>query len=963
MRIWFQDPLVLLLLAALPPLIHLSLRRRAAMSRKRRTAFLTLRASAFLFLVLAAAGPRFSRASQGISVLFLLDDSVSVGEPQRREALEAIAGIRSRLGPEDHAGLVRFAASASYEDLPEGAEADASPPADAEATDIEGALRTAAASFPPSGARRLVLLSDGRENRGRAEDAVAFLRSARIAAFAVPLEPPSGGEASLESLAAPAVLRSGEPHTVTAVVRARSASRARVTLLRDGALFGTMDAALRPGRNVFSFASELQGTGLHEYEAVLDPAVDTVRENNRFRALVEVRGPPRVLYVHKKGARSPAFTAALGTQGFLVEECGPEGIPATLRGLSAYDAVVLDNVPSFSLSFQAMETLESYVRDTGGGLLMSGGDTSFGAGGWYGTPLERALPVEMDAASPARLPRLSLVIVTDKSGSMGGQVSGGETKLDVVKSAAVATLDLLNPFDRVGVLAFDADHEWAVPLTDAADRDVIATDLARLQSGGGTDMAPALEEAHAVLAGAASALKHIIVLTDGLTQEADHEGIVRRIAADGITVSAVAVGEDADRELLARIAEIGGGRYYAASDPRTVPRIFVTETIIARRGLLMEKRFLPQPASGSEILSGIPLSSFPPLDGFVLTYPKKASEQVLTGLQDAPLLSVWRYGLGKSAAFTSDWGARWARDWVEWESFPRFVAHLVRWVERTGGPDILVPAVRIESGQGRITVDAVDGGTFVDGLDMGGTVLAPSGAATPLSLRQTAPGRYEGRFDAEETGDYVVTLIAAPGAAHDAAPGAAVSSRVLGISVPYAEEYRDVGADTALLSRLSRDTGGRILDADDEEGLSELLRRGKAESAEATGLESLIPLTVALVLFFLDVCARQLRIPAGLRSLFARLRGRMRPASAVRYEDVKAAVEAKREEERRRLRERITVGSSSRKYGSELAAHLYMARLAARRDAASGALRAGAASDAASDAVKRPAEDGGAGGG
>jgi len=943
MRIVFQDPLCFLLLLALPPLLILSLRGGGG---RRRGASLALRTLALLSIVAAAARPRFTTAEDGISVLFLLDDSVSVGEEQRSAALAAIGRIRARLAAGDRAGLVRFAATASYEDLPEGADVEAAVPVDAEATDIEGALRTAAASFPPAGWRRLVLLSDGRENRGRAEEAASFLRSAGIRVYAVPLSPPTAGnEASLESLTAPPSVRSGEPHTVTAVVRARRASRARLTLVRDGVLYGTLDASLHAGRNVFSFTAELDGAGLHAYEALVDPSTDTVRENNRFRTFVEVRGPPRLLYVHKKDGRSPAFTAALAAQGIGVEECVPAGIPATPSGLSAYDAVVLDNIPSYSLSFQAMENLERYVRDTGGGLLMGGGDTSFGAGGWYETPLERALPVEMDAASPAKMPRLSLVIVTDKSGSMGGTVPGGETKLDVVKSAALATLDLLNPFDRVGILAFDADHEWSVPLTDAADRERIAMDLSRLQTGGGTDMAPALEEARAVLADSPAALKHLIVLTDGLSQDADFEAVARRIAADGITLSAVAVGDDADKALLSRIAEIGGGRFYAASDPRSVPRIFVAETVIARRGLLIEKRFLPQPTSGSEILSGIPLEAMPPLDGFVLTYPKRGSEQILTGLQDAPVLAAWRYGLGKSAAFTSDWGARWARDWVDWDAFPRFAAHLVRWVERAGGRDIMIPSLRIEAGRGKVAVDAVDGDAFVDGLDLGGTVLAPSGVALPLALRQTAPGRYEGDFEAGETGDYVATLVAE-------SAGAAVSTRILGVSVPYAEEYRDEGADAALLGRLAEATGGRILGAEDGEGLEDLLRRDGG-SRTASGREPFWPLAAALALFFLELCVRRLRPAAALRGLLSRLRGGLpQPAPALRYEDVRAAVEEKREEERRRMRERITSVSSSHRYSDELAAHLYMARLAARREAAAKAAVNGA-SDPAPETGKK----------
>ena len=169
-----------------------------------------------------------------------------------------------------------------------------------------------------------------------------------------------------------------------------------------------------------------------------------------------------------------------------------------------------------------------------------------------------ALPVDMDVTSQAQLPRLALVIVTDKSGSMQGTVPTGETKLDVVKSAALSVLELLNPFDRVGLLAFDADWEWTVPVTEARNREQIAADLATLQSGGGTVLYFALEEAFRELAGIEAAVKHVIVLSDGLTNPGEFEQLARAMRAAKITVSTVAVGDDADVGMLRELAAAGG---------------------------------------------------------------------------------------------------------------------------------------------------------------------------------------------------------------------------------------------------------------------------------------------------------------------------------------------------------------------------------------------------------------------
>ncbi len=311
----------------------------------------------------------------------------------------------------------------------------------------------------------------------------------------------------------------------------------------------------------------------------------------------------------------------------------------------------------------------------------------------------------------------------------------GETKLDVVKSAALSSIELLNPFDKVGLLAFDADWEWTVPITDAGDVQQIAADLASLQPGGGTVMYPALEEAYRAISSSTAPLRHIIVLTDGLTNPGDFETLVRRMAREKISVSTVAVGEDADTALLRNIARWGGGRTYATDDPRDVPQIFMTETTLVTRGLLVEKNFFPRAVSAGESIRGISLEGMPSLSGFVLTYMKPGAEMVLSALYDAPLLAEWRYGLGRTAAFTSDFRGRWSGAWLGWDQFPRFAAQQVRWIEQPSDSGILHPRLQIAGGRAAVTVDAWDPtGAFSNGLKISGILLGPQGDRTEIAV-------------------------------------------------------------------------------------------------------------------------------------------------------------------------------------------------------------------------------------
>ncbi len=688
------QPWLFALLVLVVPLAVLTVRRARTLAPGRRALFVGLRAAALLLLAAALAGPAAARLTDRLSFIFLLDSSHSVPQDGREEALALVSRVRSRLAPGDSAVLVRFGAGAALEALAPGMAPDPGleSQVDGSATDIASALRLglAEAGRAGGGSPRVLLLSDGNQTAGDALAASAEARALGARIFAVALEPSrSPGEVAVSDLSAPARVRAGEPHQVTVLLRSLATVRARVTLFADGEPAGTRDIALSPGENAVAFTGVFPDRGLHAWEAVVVAPADAVPENNRFRALVEVTGRPQVLYVARRGRGSQPLLAALAAQGIETVEAEPQALPGSLAGLSPFDAVILDNVPGFGLSYEKMQAVERYVREAGGGLLMIGGENSFGAGGYYGTPIERALPVDMDVKSHVQMPRLSLAIVADKSGSMGAMVPGGETKIDVVKSAAYAAVELLGPFDRVGLLAFDADMEWTVPLKEAGDRDLIARELATLAPGGGTSLLPALAEAYRVLASQASPLRHIVVLSDGLTNPGDFDQLLARVARDKVTVSTVAVGDDADTELLARIAARGGGRFYAASDPRAVPRIFMTETILVSRGLLVEKRFLPEAWSGSEIVSGIDPAEIPPMDGFVLTYAKTGAEKVLAALYDAPLLAAWQYGLGRSAAFTGDLGGRWGKAWTAWEQFPRFAAQLVRWIERPGSSGAL----------------------------------------------------------------------------------------------------------------------------------------------------------------------------------------------------------------------------------------------------------------------------------
>jgi len=928
-----HTPLWFLALLALPPLVLLTfraLRRQAARLTPRRAAvFLLLRTAAVLLLILGLAGFGLARLSDRLSLVFLLDQSRSISAEARQRALRVVETVRGRLGRGDSAVLVRFGAAAETETLePDVPVPEEGGDVEPGATNIGAALQDGLAQAVPGGALRILLLTDGNENRGSADAAAVVAKSMGARVFPLPLGGPlRGTEVSVEEVRAPERVRQAEAHEVTVMVQSRTAVSARVTLLRDAAPIATRVEELSPGENAVQFTGSFPERGLHTWDALVEAPGDGVPQNNHNRRFVEVSGPPQVLYVSKPGKGSPSFLSALSAQGIGVVSTTATALPGTMSGYLPYDALILDNVPGYGISTEKMETIAQYVRDAGGGLLMAGGDAAFGAGGYYKTPIERILPVDMDAKSQLQIPGMSLVLVVDKSGSMGAGVPSGETKLDVVKSAALAAIESLNPFDKAGVIAFDADWQWAVPLTSAGDTAKIAADLATLTPGGGTIMYPALEEADRVLSASSSPLRHVILLTDGLSDTADFQKLLERMARHRITVSTVAVGEDADVDLLANIARWGRGRTYATSDPRDVPRIFLTDTTLASRGLLVERSFFPREVSAAEMIRGLSLGGMPGLRGFVLTYMKTGAEQVLSAMYDAPLLAAWRYGLGRTAAFTSDFAGRWSAAFLAWDQFPRFAAQLVRWIERPADSNVLHPRIDVDGGTASVTVDAYDTlGAFVNGLDIRGILIRPSGARVEIGVLQTGPGMYRAEFPADEAGDYTLTLAAASGET-------TLAPLTIGTSIAYSEEYRMLGVNSELLDRLAAGTGGRVISSvDDEAGLAALLRREPGSAGAGNDAWKYF-LLASLLLFFLDIAARRLAAP---RELLGRVAARLRALRAkpgLSYEDLTGIVARAREEEKAKLKRRVTGMVREGKLDPELAAYLYIARLRSSRAA------------------------------
>jgi uncharacterized membrane protein/uncharacterized protein YegL len=833
-----------LLLALLIPYLWWAPRRTLTdLSPKHLKLLTAIRSTIVALIVFALMQPVIYRPGSWMSVVYLLDVSESVSPPAIQSAIQWIQQTNDA-GHPDHARFIPFAANATvFETLDQLKTVQVASNAsrgsiDQSGTDIENAIDTAIRSFAPHHLKRLVLLSDGNENSGHMMDMLSRLKAEGIRIYTVPSPARSNRDVWVENVMAPTQVTAEELFPLEAHVYSQVDTTAEVEIKHGDKTLGTKKVQLSKGLNRVAFETSVKDeAGPVIIDAEVRAAGDPFPQNNRFRSSVVVQGRPKILYIEGHPESAKYLQTALNNEGLAVNTVAANAVPNSIEQLDGYDAVVLSDVARNSLTDQQMKTLATYVRDLGGGFILAGGENNYGEGGYSKTAIEEVLPVTFEAKKE-KPDSVAMIMVLDKSGSMGGQ------KIEMTKEAAKAPLALLKDTDSFGVVAFDYNFYWPVKFQSVANRAAIEQAISTIIAGGETNIYPALREAYIQLAGAGTQVKHVILLSDGRSLPDDFEGLTKKMADSKITVSTVAVGNGADRELLTQIANWGHGRTYYLEDPTAVPQIFTEETEMATGKTLREESFKPVVKKNVEAFKGIDFNAAPPLLGYVATKSKDTSEVLLESKRKDPILARWQFGLGKSAAFLSDLKDRWAVEWLRWNGYPKFWSQLIRETMRRRDDNELDFRVVKDGNEAKISINAIrKDGEFLNKLNTQVRVIGPDESVSDVSVHQVGPGEYEAKYPLAKQGSYLFRAVGAENGG---------VSRVLAYSYP--EEYHFYPPNTELLRSISNETKGRF--------------QPRAEDVfEANGETTALPTPlwpylagIALVLYLVDVLLRRVRL-------------------------------------------------------------------------------------------------------
>lgn len=832
MRLALEQPTWLWLLALALPSIVLAAAWLGGMSPARRATVGLARLALLATLALALAGASSVRPIDEVTTVVLVDASDSA-----RRAMPMLGGEPAGLGdrvrgfiargssqrrPEDRLGIVSFAASPVVVAPPglgdpSDRELDVTP---SDGTDLAAAIRLGGALLAGAPSGRLVVVSDGVETNGDALRAARDLAArARIPIDVVPLRYDLRPEVMVESIDVPPTSRDRTSIRVT--LRTTDAIRGtlRVSLgsegidLSPGVAGDGLRLDLPAGRHVVAAVADLPPGRVHRFVATFEPepGTDTLAGNNLAEGVTLTPGGGSILLVDGVSGADPSAPEAvlyrtLRGSGLNVRMTAPGDVPSDLLALSSHDLIILQNIPSDALTQDQQRAMAAFVKDLGGGLVMVGGTESFGAGGWKGSPLEPILPVRLDL--PERLVQAdaATVIVLDNSGSMGLRVMGSaRTQQRIANEAAALAVRSLDRGDEVGVIAFSDSTRLVVPLGPNVDADGTAARIEAIAPGGGTTLGPALDLALTELGRSRAKVKHIVVLTDGRSDDTPElPARAEAIRALGIKLSTIAIGDRADLDTLRELARISEGTFYEVRNPNVLPRYFLRAVRVVRTPMVREVPFVPiltEPRSPLTLGLGAP----PVLGGLTLTAAREEATVVNAMVTSAgePVLAHWTVELGQAVAFTSD-AHRWAAQWLEWPGYAAFWGQVARSASRAAASGRSEIEASFDASSMGLLLRALDADARpLDGLSPRVTVFSPDGRSVEAGLTQVGPGEYSGRADAPKPGAYVVIV------RDDRDPrwsvvGAATRAR--------GPEDRALSSDPALLGAIAEATGGRRLD-------------------------------------------------------------------------------------------------------------------------------------------------------
>ncbi|MEF8787760.1 MAG: VWA domain-containing protein, partial [Planctomycetota bacterium] len=769
-----------------------------------------------------------------------------------RAAEELLGLAEDAKGRRDSLSVVSFGRDARSLGEGSGAVSQLGPSSLADSSDLYSGLRLASSAAAARGGGRAVIVSDGLYTGRDPFELLPRLHESSLRVDYWPVKTRAQKDVAISRVELPERVRAGEPFQLMFEVQAPSATEATLSV-ESASSRRKSEVSLQQGTNRFTLRTAARRPGLVRRTIRVAVSGDERPENNTALAATRATGPSHVLLISPDG--SPGnLGRALEASGMRLRVAAAGESTLSSAELKGAAAVILKNVSLTSLGDRADSALRNYVREMGGGLLVTGGRNSFAGGGYYKSRLADVLPVSMERKDKFSRPPVAMSIVLDRSGSMGMSVAGGVMKMDLANRAASEAVKLLTEQDELSVFAVDSQAAEVVPLTGlGGNREGIQDRILSIEpGGGGIYVFNGLQAGVASLTDTDAPTRHILLFTDAADSEqpSNYRQLVKKWTNAGGTISVIGLGTEADKDagLLKDIASRGGGRAMFTSDPANLPQVFTQDAMrVARKTFIKEQAAVGlTPALGR--IGELNISSFPAVGGYNLCYPKEDADELAFTRDDngAPLLAVWRRGMGRAAALTCPVSGKFSGALPQWEQYQPLFTTLLRWLEKDEDDPSLFGTIVRRGRSGRVVLE-MDEKTAEECTGASAVIIPPGEKDTrEIPLQWTSPRQMEATFELEKDGVYHGVVRTNGGKQVTLPP----------VALPYSPEFRPrpEGEGEEVMAELADATGGERLMS-----VEEIFAAGPvaASSGSAGTPLAAVLAALAVVLVLCDIITRK----------------------------------------------------------------------------------------------------------
>ena len=710
-------------------------------------------------------------------------------------------------------------------------------------TNIEEAIKFSLSIFKDSDYKRIVLVTDGKENQGDLLETSTYFRDNQVDFQVYKIDSEQVEDVYIEDIDILDKVAIGEEFSVTVNIKSNIKTKSKISIYSGREKKSEKEIDIEKGENTFLFKDIQHKGGFKPYKVVIEPENDGISYNNEYTTYTNIVSKPEILVIQGKAGEGKGLEENLKAIGSSYTIINPSAAPRSINELIEYKGIFLCNTHIDDLPKGFLDNVESYVKDYGGAIITTGGDNSYALGGYKDSVFEDILPVSSDKKGKNEIPEISLTLVLDRSSSMLSSDQGSFSKISLAKEAAIRSLDNLRETDNIGVVTFNTGYNWVVPMQKLSNIEEVSDKINSIIAEGGTSIYSALNEAYQKQKESSAKIKHIILLTDGQDGmgQNEYKTLVNDIKKDKITLSTVSIGADSNNQLLEWISANAGGRYYHSDIYTDVPRIFANEILISTGEYLINEEFTPKISAHHDILNNIiEEGKFPSLFGYVGTSIKNTAIEIMTSHMDEPVLAAWQYGIGRVVSFTSDVNGQWSKELLAFDKTPQLFSNIISWTmidyDNSGNLSITQ-----EGSSAKVQYET---NNHEDNKKVKGAYTFEGNTTSEFELKEVSPGKYEGRVPMSDLGFYSFNIT-------EELQGNTIASQLGEFAYQYSPEYKFQEQSNSLLA-LVEDTEGKIINS--VEDIYEI----KSNKGYTKKNISNLLLIIAMLLFLFDITYRRL---------------------------------------------------------------------------------------------------------